>query len=89
MKTNMDKPTSWGVREWAVVVTMLMNFGGIVWGAAVMHSSVGRLEEAVLKLNLTTGSLVADIARIQIDYNARLSVLESEHRRLEVQNGRN
>lgn len=84
METRVPDSQKWGVKEWILLFTLIMNLAGIVWGAAVMYTTVERLNTAVDNLNRTSTNLLADLAQIKIEYNARLSVLEDYKRRQEL-----
>jgi uncharacterized small protein (DUF1192 family) len=71
-----------GIREWAGIITMLLNFGGLIWGAAIMYASVSDLRKAVTDLNATSSQIVHDLTSVKVEYHARISVLEAEIRRL-------
>lgn len=61
-----------GIREIAVILTLLLNFGGLVWGAAVMASSVSDLKFAVDKINN-----IIDVFASKINnHDGRIQVLE-------------
>lgn len=67
---------SLSLREIAMLFTLLLNFSGLVWGAAKLSDTVESLETTVSELNSTVKRLTIDLVNIQIDYNARIKVLE-------------
>ncbi len=75
--TQMTERRHLSLRDVAIMVTLLLNFGALVWGAAKMSSTVGTLEQTTVKLDGTLGQLTGNLTRIQIDYNTRMAVLEN------------
>lgn len=69
------------LREIAMMVTLLLNFGALVWGAATISNTVNSLKGTVQDLNLTVRTITADMNQIKMDYNARLRVLEDRNSR--------
>lgn len=63
-------------REIVSPVVLLMNFGGIVWGAATMSGSVTQLKESVTDLKLVARDLGERLSAIKEDYGARIRILE-------------
>lgn len=68
-------------RDVALAFALLSNFGALVWGAATIKNAVDSLEDSVSKLNVTTATVVSDLAAVKVEYNARISVLEDRTRR--------
>ena len=58
--------------QMGLVVALLVQFGGLVWGAAKISTSVTALSESVRKLDRTVEHLDT---RVQ-DHETRVSVLE-------------
>ena len=82
--TSTETPQNkWGLKEWVLIATLGLNICGIVWGAAVMYTTVERLNTAVDTLNRTSTTILTDLAAIKIEYHARISVLEDYKRRME------
>lgn len=71
----------YGMRELAVVVALLLNFGGIVWGAATLSASVTQLQVAVGSLNSTAAQFRTELSQMREDYGARLRILEDRESR--------
>jgi hypothetical protein len=72
----MEFTMSWGTV--AVIVALMMNLGGLVWGAAMFAGSVSRLEDDVIpRLLLTIDKLTALIQQHDKD----IAVLKALGRR--------
>lgn len=71
----------YGPREYVILATLILNFGGLVWGAATLAASVTELRESVNMLNRTSVKVLEDLSQLKIEYNARLSVMEDRMRR--------
>lgn len=79
-RTMIDR-RSLSLREVVMLATLLLNFGGLVWGAATITRTVAELQVAVSNLTSTVRGLAEDIASIKVDYNARIRVLEDRQER--------
>lgn len=64
------------VRELGILVTLMLNFGGLVWAAAITSKTVGDLKDVTKDLTTTTRGMSTDITQIKIDYLSRLNALE-------------
>lgn len=62
-------------REFVAYMTILMNFGGLVWGAAKMSSALESLSVRLDKLEAVANSFVAISGRIEV-INYRVCLLE-------------
>lgn len=62
--------------EVALALALMGNFGGLVWGAATISSSVKALAAAVVKLEKVVDHLDNKLD----DHDTRLAVLESKGR---------
>lgn len=71
-------------REITSTFLLLMNFGGLVWGAATMSSSVKQLEASIIKLNTFADGLTLQMAQVREDYGARIRLLEFQVSELRV-----
>lgn len=67
----------YGIRELSSTVLLLLNFGGIVWGAATMSGSLKNLRETTDKLSHTLEQTTTKMETIQLDYSSRMAVLEN------------
>lgn len=67
---------SWGTV--AVIVALMMNLGGLVWGAAKFTSSVARLEDDVVPRLLETIETLAEIVH---KHDKDIAVLKALGRR--------
>lgn len=63
-------------REIALALTLVINFGALVWGAATLSNTTQTLVQSVTKLDHSMNRLLDDLTDIKIDYNARIRVLE-------------
>ncbi len=75
-EVNVGERRQLTLREFSTLVLLLLNFGGIVWGAATMSNSILQLRTSVAELRAVSQSLVSDLVAIKVDYNARIRVLE-------------
>lgn len=75
-----------GVREWVMIITLMINIGGMVWGAASLTTHVSQLNGTVQQLNSTLTFTVQQLNDVRVEYNARLAVVESEIQQHERQN---
>jgi hypothetical protein len=75
-------------REMALLCTLLLNFGGLIWGAATMHSNLIQVQIAVDNLNRTAVDMIRQITDVKIEYNARIAVLESRQREQDARKGK-
>lgn len=66
-----------GLRDLSTMVLLLLNFGGIVWGAATMSSSLRTLKETTDRLTHTMEQTTSKMESIQLDYSSRMAVLEN------------
>lgn len=66
-----------GLRDMATIVVLLMNFGGLVWGASTMSNSLATLKETTDRLDKTVNSVTSKMETIQLDYSSRMAVLEN------------
>lgn len=62
---------SMNTRDFAVLATLLINFGALVWGAATMSSTVKTLEA-------TAHEIRQDISSMNKNHNDRIGLLEIE-----------
>lgn len=80
-KESVDEEMSdrrhFSARELSLLIAFLMNFAGIVWGAAIVSKTVNDLKEATRDLTATTKDMARDITQIKIDYLSRINVLET------------
>ena len=51
VEVNRDRRRERSLQEWAQIVALLINFGGLVWFAANLNASVGSLQAVVTKQN--------------------------------------
>ena len=65
------------VRELAIVATLMLNFGGIVWGAATLNAAVNDLQMSVQRINTVVSQLASDMIRLNIDHTERIRALET------------
>jgi len=66
-----------GLRDMATIVVLLMNFGGLVWGASTMSNSLKTLRETTDRLDKTVNDVTTKMGTIQLDYSSRMAVLEN------------
>lgn len=64
------------LRDIVGAVVLIMNFGGLVWGAATMSGSVTQLKESVDDLRGVAKDLSGQMSSIREDYGARIRILE-------------
>lgn len=80
-RENADEEMSdrrhFSARELSLLIAFLMNFAGIVWGAAIVSKTVNDLKDATNDLTTTTKDMARDITQIKIDYLSRINVLET------------
>jgi hypothetical protein len=69
------------IREMAMLLTLLLNFGAIVWGAATLSATVAELRQAVSAINTTISQLSNDMNELKVDHTSRLNVLEKLYER--------
>lgn len=69
------------IRELAMIGTLLLNFGALVWGAATLTSTVSELKTATQQLNTTVQRMSDDLTSLKVEYNARLGILEDRSHR--------
>lgn len=73
-----DDKASFGstVREIGFVITLLLNLSGLVWGVAKMDGAIEELRGSVASLTDATVALTNKMNLIEVNYEARLRVLE-------------
>lgn len=71
---------AWSMREISMLLTLFLNFGGLVWGASKITSAVAALQVTTQNMTHTLQSMAEKMAEIQVEYNARISVLEDRTR---------
>ena len=64
-------------KDLAAIVVMLLNFSGLIWGAATMFNGLETLRSAVTKLEAAASTLVNG----QAENAARIRVLEDREER--------
>lgn len=67
----------YSLRDFSTIVVLLLNFGALVWGAATMSNSLRSLRDTVNEVKGTMATAGAKIDQIQLDYSARMAVLEN------------
>lgn len=79
MRSNdeMSDRRHFSMRDMATSVVLLMNFGGLVWGAATMSNSLKTLRETTDRLDKTVSAVTTKMETIQLDYSSRMAVLEN------------
>lgn len=71
---------AWSMREISMLLTLFLNFGGLVWGASKITSAVAELQVTTQNMTHTLQNMAEKMAEIQVEYNARISVLEDRTR---------
>jgi hypothetical protein len=71
------------LREIVMVLTLLLNVGGLIWGAAKITSTVDDLTKTTSRLDNTVSSMATIVTNMQVEYNARIRVLEDRTSRKE------
>lgn len=79
---NEERVSRVGVRELAIVIGLLVNFGGLVWGAATLSESVKNLRETVVALSTSMNNAVNTLN----NQTAKTAVLEYRVSALEISN---
>lgn len=75
--TNEAKPQFGStIREIGFVITLLLNLSGLVWGVAKMDGAIEELRGSVSSLTNATVALTNKMNLIEVNYEARLRVLE-------------
>lgn len=64
------------LRDIVAMVVLLMNCGGLVWGAATMSGTVTQLRVSVDDLRGVAKELSSQLSSIREDYGARIRILE-------------
>jgi hypothetical protein len=64
------------LRELAIVVTLLFNFGALIWGAATLNNSVKVLGVELMDNTEAVRNLAKDLQSMNLDHTARIRVLE-------------
>lgn len=67
----MTERRHYGIREYSFILALMMNFGGLVWGAATLKGAVDAIDDSSRELKVT-------ITAQHRDYDLRLRVIESE-----------
>lgn len=76
------------IREIAMIVTLGLNFGSMIWNAATQSAAVAELTRTLNKLDNTVTRVVSDLGDLKVDYNGRISALEMLTNELRRKNGR-
>lgn len=71
MDNDMTDRRHWTMKEFAVLFTLLMNFGALIWGAAKIDSAVENLQSAVAELKVGYST-----------FDSRVRFMEREHAEL-------
>lgn len=74
---------SLSLREISMLATLFLNFGGLIWGASKITSAVAELQVSTASMTHTLENMAQKMAEIQVEYNARISVLEAQNRERE------
>lgn len=64
-------------RELAIIFTLMLNFGGVIWGAATLNAAVSDLENTVHRINASIAELSRDLMKLNIEHTERIRALEA------------
>lgn len=70
-------------RDLSTLFVFLLQFGGIVWAVSAFKNSVDNLQSSFDDLRLTVKQSNVELTNIRLDYNTRVTVLESRVTKLE------
>lgn len=81
----MNEPAEDGVaerrhltfREVVQALTLLLNFGAVIWGAAKISSAVQTLQNTTANLGSTMKDISIQMETVKIDYSTRMGIIET------------